>query len=249
MLLMYVDETGDAGFESPCPVFGLAGLFLDEENWLSSLDRLVNMRRLMRTQFSVRMQAEIKAYWLINGKKGVAHLSRKKRRAVYRMHMDVLRTLPVSVFSVLIQKDLIQDQAGQDPRDKAWTYFIQRMERETDNQGKRMMLFPDDGHEEFIRRKLREMRRYSRVPSAKALGPHAPFQRDAVMLIEDPNHRSSEHSYFIQMADLCAYAMYRHVRPIQQFGSTMWERLGGVRNERVNMVGGGPKGIVVWPKK
>ena len=82
------------------------------------------------------------------------------------------------------------------------------------------MVFPDEGHGAFIKRKLRQMRRYNSV--AKAFGTGY-FNRRADNILEDSSDRRSHESYFIQLADLNAYAASRHVYPGPMFGKSYWE--------------------------
>ena len=88
------------------------------------------------------------------------------------------------------------------------------------------------------------MRRFSHVPSAfggQALG------RNAENIVEDSSDRSSRESFFIQLADLNAYAACRKVFPASTFGADIWDELGSSRVLEVNALRGGPPGIVVWP--
>lgn len=65
----------------------------------------------------------------------------------------------------------------------------------------------------------------------------------AVRIVEDPSDRHSEESYFIQLADLNAYAALRHVSPSKRLGPEMWEELGETRLADANRIAGGPVGI------
>lgn len=66
--------------------------------------------------------------------------------------------------------------------------------------------------------------------------------------MEDSSDRRSHESYFIQLADLNAYAAFRRVFPGESFGEDIYEELGEARVTEVNRLSGGPTGIVVWPK-
>ena len=71
-------------------------------------------------------------------------------------------------------------------------------------------------------------------------------------IVEDPSDRLSHASYFIQAADLCAYAAVRKARPTKKLGGEMWDLLGDAKEDcrigEVNKLSGGPRGIKVWPK-
>lgn len=66
-------------------------------------------------------------------------------------------------------------------------------------------------------------------------------------IVEDSSDRRSKESFFIQLADLNAYAACRKVFPIATFGGEVWDELGTARVLEVNSLRGGPPGIVVWP--
>ncbi|MGH9916709.1 MAG: DUF3800 domain-containing protein [Pyrinomonadaceae bacterium] len=54
------------------------------------------------------------------------------------------------------------------------------------------------------------MRRYNPIPNQSGRG-----YRNILLsnVIEDPNFRDSQHSYFIQAADLAAFVLYQHIAP------------------------------------
>lgn len=131
-----------------------------------------------------------------------------------------------------------------DVREIAWRYALQRLERFGAGVKDNLHVLPDEGHGDFIRKKIRLMRRFNHVPSAfggAALG------RNAENIVEDSSDRRSKESFFIQLADLNAYAAYRKVFPGATFGGDIWDELGTARVLEVNSLRGGPPGIVVWP--
>lgn len=147
------------------------------------------------------------------------------------------------MFCVLIDKTRISTQSV-DVREIAWRHALQRLERFWTGSKDNLHVLPDEGHGDFIRKKICLMRRFNHVPSAfggRALG------RNAENIVEDSSDRRSKESFFIQLADLNAYAAYRKVFPAAAFGGEVWDDLGAARVLEVNSVRGGPPGIVVWP--
>ncbi|MGL4612083.1 MAG: DUF3800 domain-containing protein [Trueperaceae bacterium] len=71
------------------------------------------------------------------------------------------------------------------------------------------MIFADETNEVKIRRLIRKMRVYNPVPSYFGGHRSMPITNS----VEDPVMRSSDHSYFVQIADLTSHALYRKLYP------------------------------------
>lgn len=250
MYFAYFDESGDSGFtNSPTDTFTLACVLLHDSDWLNALDQTVAFRRFLKQKFGIPPRVELKATGLIHNKGEFRKigLSFQARMAVYEAAMRFQRKLGlVKVFSVVVVKSRIQKQQGTDVREVAWRYAIQRLERFGTAQKDNIMVVPDDGHGEFIRKKIRGMRRFSKVPSAYG---NAALERNATNIVEDPVNRNSKESFFTQFADLNAYAAFRMAFPGNTFDGKVWEKLGDARVAEVSMLSGGPQGIVIWPTK
>ncbi len=224
MYFAYFDESGDDGFgDTPGPTFTLSGLLIHDKDWLAVLDELISYRGYLRDQFGIHSLAELKANWLLHRKGDFKNspLSFDARMRVYRSAMRFQRKCgKIQTFAVVIHKNRLQKRTRGIPRSHAWTFAIQRLERFGSDEGENVMVFPDEGHGAFIKRKLRQMRRYNSV--AKAFGTGY-FNRRADNILEDSSDRRSHESYFIQLADLNAYAASRHVYPGPMFGKSYWE--------------------------
>jgi len=97
---------------------------------------------------------------------------------------------------------------------------VGRLSQRVENTAKRFqqnaILIFDEGNEPSVVAAIRRMRRYNPVPSAfgiwwdtGAFWKNMPLTR----IIEDPFFKDSRKSFFIQMADWCAYALLRHDNP------------------------------------
>jgi hypothetical protein len=247
MYYAYFDETGDSGFNnSPTGVFALSAILIHDRNWLASLDQVVAFRRYLRDQFHISTRAELKASWLVHNKGDIrkAGLTYPARMSAYMAAMRFQRKAGLfRVFTVLIKKNDIQNRNA-DVREICWRYAIQRLERFGTAEKDNIHIVPDEGHGEFIKKKIRSMRRFHYVPSA--YGTES-LDRKAENIIEDPSDRCSRESYFVQLADLNAYAAFRKVFPGPNFDASYWDELDSARIQEVNTLRGGPAGIVVWP--
>lgn len=232
---------------SPTGTFALSCILLQETDWLDALDQTIAFRRYLQRNFRIPPRAELKSNWLIHNKGDIksAKLTYPARLAAYKAVMRFQRKCGLfKSFTVLIDKTKIKNRDS-DVRDITWQYAIQRLERFGTASKDNIHVLPDEGHGEFIRKKIRAMRRYNNVPSAFG-GPS--LDRKAQNIVEDSSDRRSHESYFIQFADLNAYAAFRRVFPGSTFGTDIYDELGDARLTAVNSISGGPTGIVVWPK-
>ncbi len=248
MYFAYFDESGDTGLPpaSPTGAFVLSGILVQDRDWLSALDQAVAFRRYLRDEFRIPPRAELKASWLLHNRGDIrpSGLTYQSRMSVFRAAMRFQRKSGVfHTFAVLIDKPRIT-KVPADVREIAWRYAIQRLERFGHAARDNVHVLPDEGHGEFLIKKIRAMRRFHYAPSA--FGPET-LERKAENVIEDPSDRRSCESYFIQFADLNAYAAFRKVFPGTNLGEEMWDILGSSRITDVNRLRGGPPGIVVWP--
>ncbi|MDS1142417.1 DUF3800 domain-containing protein [Pusillimonas sp. SM2304] len=247
MYFAYFDESGDSGFEgSPTNTFTLAAVLIHDSNWLSALDQSIAFRRYLKERFHFAPRDEIKASWLIHNKGPFRKtgLSYPARMQAYKAAMRFQRKAGVfETFAVIIVKDRIKKR-DRDVREIAWQYAIQRLERFGTAKKDNIMICPDEGHGDLIKKQLRAMRRFHHVASAFGGGT---LNRAAQNIVEDPFEKRSTESYFVQWADLNAYAAFRRAFPGNNFGVDIWDELGTAVLTDVNRLSGGPPGIVIWP--
>ena len=99
---------------------------------------------------------------------------------------------------------------GSDPEELIWTWLLQRFETFLERNNHAFgMVFADQTNEIKLRRLLRRMRVFNYVPSRYGGSYAAPI----IQVVEDPVMRDSRHSYFVQLADLSAHALYRKLYP------------------------------------
>ena len=247
--LAYFDESGDAGLvNSPTQYFVLACVLVPEADWLASLDALVALRAGLRTKYAIRTRPEIKSTDIRRGRGPLLglRLSPATRMRLFRgLMIYQARKLPsLRAFAVAIRKASCAAR-GREPRETAWQFALQRVDRFCRSANSRALLFPDEGHGPFIKRLTRRFRRFQNIPGAFGGNLSIPLRR----VLEDPNDRESHDSYFIQLADWNAYAAHRskYVAPVPGVPDDIWDGLAGYRLLDVNAVRGGPPGIVCWP--
>lgn len=249
MYLAYVDESGDTG-TAGSRTYTLGCVLVSAAKWPSTLDGILGFRRFLRQELGVPVRAEIKANHLLQngGPFRELGLSEHARRFIYAGMMRLQNRLGVRSFAVVINK--AQLRADVDPFETAWTFLPQRLERLSHVDDAPVMVVHDEGNSDAIRKLARRARRFGTAGSMFGGSLARPFIR----LIEDPVSRSSAESYFLQLADLNAYAAFRRVhlppsRRIQIVHASMWDELGAARYRPANQRAGGPSdGIVSWPR-
>lgn len=220
MFLMYVDESGDSGMNnSPTRYFVLSGLIIHELRWQETLDKLIAFRRRMQHAFGLRLREEIHSAAMINHPGELVRIKRNDRLTIIRAFANEVAQLPdANVINIVVDKH--NKPAGYDVFTMAWKALIQRFEntishrnfRGPSNPDERGILFPDNTDNKKLTQLLRQMRRYNPVPNQ----PHFGLGYRNIHLsrvVEDPNFRDSQHSYFIQSADLIAFLLYQQLAP------------------------------------
>lgn len=259
MKIAYVDESGNSGWNGS-PYYSLGCVMFDAVSWPETFDQVLAYRRWLRDSFGVLLRDEVKANYLTKNKGAFKRLGLGEpvRRRIYRSHLRLMSKVGMHAFAVVIHKHSIRKRS-RDPRELAWQFLFQRFERLTTKAGEDLpvMVLHDEGDDKLVRQYARRARRAGRAGSAFGTGW---MPKPLKWLIEDPVPKQSDHSFFVQFADLTAYAAYRRLYPYQGKGSVgqvcpqgMWDELGGAIFAQANelAVAKDPTavpGIVEWPK-
>jgi uncharacterized protein DUF3800 len=253
MYFAYIDDSGNVGaLPGGTITYTLGCVMFEAARWPAVFDETIAFRRFLRARFKIPVRAEIKANFLLHNKGPfyALGLSEAARFAVYRGCLRLQRKLAFKVFAVVIRKDLLAALGSPfDPREVAWEYLFQRLERFTTLGSTQVFVLHDEGEAHLIRRLQRKARRAGTAGSMFGTGS---LSRPAKLVLDDPVSRSSREAYFVQMADLDAYAAFRRLypppaRPVQVVPTAMWDELGDARYGEVNKHSGGPVAIVAWP--
>jgi lysophospholipid acyltransferase (LPLAT)-like uncharacterized protein len=252
MELAYVDESGSVGYkQGSSATYTLGCVLVRGTVWPDAFDAFISYRRFLKREFGIPVRAELKANWLVRGSGTIEHLalSDGARFRIFRGHLRLARKMGVQAFAVSVVKARIKKQTW-DPRDIAWEYLFQRLERRSTLSGQPVYLIHDEGENDLIRKLARKARRANIAGSRFGTGN---LRRPARLLIEDPTPRNSAESYFIQLADMTAYAAYRRLfapppKRTSVCPSSMWDELGDARIVEVNELTGGHPGLVEWPR-
>ena len=247
MLIAYVDESGDAGRNGGTRTYSLGCVMVRHDCWLPTFDRLINYRRHLRARHGLPVRAELKANFLLQNNGPYLSknpLSEEARFSIYRQTMRLHPKIGLETFAVVIDKEKADRKyPGRPYEDIAWEWLMQRLERRATREKEHVLLVHDEGDASTVRAIARKSRRAGTAGTSTGV-VSVPFRR----LIDDPVPRDSRQSYFLQLADLSAYAAFRRLYPppprkVQIVPETMWDELGAARFKAVTR-GASPLAIV-----
>jgi Protein of unknown function (DUF3800) len=257
MYLAYVDESGNNGLPGS-RTYTLGCLFLDVDRWPDTFDEMITFRRTLRDTYGVPVRAELKANYLPRGKGALwpLRLSEAQRFEIYREMMGVQAGLGFRTYAIVINKQELKDRGrGESAREVAWEFLLQRLERLTTTTPATAMLVHDEGETAAVRKIARKARRAGSAGSAFGTGH---LNVPARLLVDDPISRDSRQSYFVQLADLSAYAAFRKIhapppRLTPIVPQDMWDELGAAIYTDANYLArleypADAPGIVSWPR-
>jgi len=167
---------------------------------------------------------------MINKPGRLVRIKRNDRLTILRALIDEITHLPdVNAINVVVDKR--ETDTSDIVFDRAWRTLIQRFENTLSHHNFPGPANPDergliicDQTDQRLNQLLRKMRRYNPVPNQSSL---APGYRDLRLkyIIEDPVHRDSKHTYFLQAVDTIAFFFYQVLAPnayIRRRGARMY---------------------------
>lgn len=249
MFVAYVDDSGDSNS------FVLGAVLVDSQRWLAALDQLISYRAELSRTVGFRMRYELKATRFVSngGPWRRLKVPMRKRFGIYKLALSELASLVPAVRTVAV---VIPDRADSrlqgSPREAAWDVLMERLERfGTNGKNGECLIIADEGSPAKLKAMARRKRRFGYAPSAFG-GParKVPFRA----LLDDPVNRDSSDNYFIQWADLVAYAAFRQIIPAPTVPRRLWDDLGEARLAEANRIerdkgSKEPPGLIVWPSR
>lgn len=261
MHFAYYDESGDDGYPAHSSnLFVLTALYLHFTGWPDALERLLDLRRQLKAQYSLPVKVEFHTSSFLKKKRPFTGytLSNDQRLQIITDFCGAIAALRARVVNVCIVKDRITS-AGYDVLDTAFKYSIQRVHNDlhATNPDHKFLIITDEGRHVVMARTARRIRRYNIVPSQYG----APRDIRIATLLEDPLPKESQRSFFVQAADVIAFVVYlytsfeigqgmriaRRLRYISQSQVSDWMKaLEPVLN--TNASAADPYGVVIHPR-
>jgi len=225
----YVDESMDGGAIALAAV-AIPFLRLVDNTWTlvweDQFQNIRDWRRRARMATTIPVAKELKGEKLLSGrgryKNGLHQFDRPEAAAAYRALLSDIAFLPdLSITTVIGTPASVL--FGHRSLEALVIALFQRMRRTSHEQSRNGMVFFDQGHGEY-RKLYRKARVY--LPTGSRLG-HWGLGRASVNLpldnfTKDANIKESEHSFFIQLADLVAHAAFLKLKG-EQARLTPWQ--------------------------
>ena len=244
MYLMYVDESGDVGKNnSPTRYFVLSAIVLHELRWRTTLENLVEFRRMLRDRKGLKLREEIHCTELINKPGDLKRIKRNDRLDIIKKCIDWINSQPhLNVFSIVVDKQGRTD----DIFELAWNTLTMRFENTirhnnfsgAHNADDRGMILSDNTEGEKLRKLIRKMRHFNTIPNAQEYYQSGYRNMKLEYIIEDPIFRDSKHSFIHQMNDVIAYCVRQRYQPNSYMkkkgGHNYYKRLQNVVVEHVS---------------
>ena len=144
--------------------------------------------------------------------------------------MRVQETLGFKTYAIVINKQELANRGHtESPREVAWEFLLHWLERLTTTTHATVMVVHDEGEGAVVRKIARKARRAGTAGSAFGTGH---LNVPARLLVDDPISRDSRQSYFVQLADLSAYAAFRRIHARRQGSSRSCRRRCGTSSEQ-----------------
>lgn len=202
MHFVYVDDSGDAD------VSCFSALIIPADQWRSSLEHLMGVRRIMAASDGIYIAKEIHSTDWLAGKGRVAKkpVQKQDRARLYDAFLAGIALLPSA--------QLINTCVPRKEKDRAFEWMLNRIQTNMRKAGSECIIFCDEGKSyDHIKRRIGVHNYISSRFGDWGDGAGAKNIK-ADRILEDIVYRKSEKSIFIQAADACAYALLRRERPL-----------------------------------
>ena len=222
MYLLYADESGDPGLPGASTYFILSGLVVHESCWHNCYKALYEMRRNLKNDYGIKLSDEIHTTHMFNAFNKKSPISKLQLYEQINIMKIILKTVAntngFNAYSVIFNK---ASYVGRQETafDNTWKTFIQRFENTiasrnfigSNNANDYGMLFVDNTSKKLLSL-LDQMRNYNPIPSRGTT-----YQAPIRTVVGDIHMVDSKHSYFIQTADVLAYATKQFLDPAKLF--------------------------------
>jgi hypothetical protein len=202
MHFVYIDDSGDEN------VRVYSAISIADVNWKESFDCIKDYRRRLKADHGIFVTVEFHATDFVGGRGRIANavIPKGLRCHIFRETLAMIAGLPgVRLFNAIA------------PKAQEALIFERLMNRVNTNMlksGSNAIIVHDEGKD--YTRLVRRLGVYNPVPSMYGKWPDGNTLKNIPLdhVLEDIFFRKSHESIFIQMADFCAYALFRSEYPL-----------------------------------
>jgi hypothetical protein len=206
---MYVGYLDDSRDPSTCIV---TALLVPADSWRNLFERVKAFRASLKQSDGMFTRKEWHATDFVAGRGRIADrtITKGRRAQIFGDLLRITATFApdglIAINAVFSRKDEL----------RAYERVLNRIEATMKTKQTRAILVWDSGKEAEYRRLARKMTVHNPIPSKYGMwstgSPTKNIPLDRV--IEDPVFKDSAESYFLQIADFCAYALLRRESPL-----------------------------------
>lgn len=208
MHIVYVDESSD----QDAGVTIISALMIPAATWAESFARVRRFRRELKQSDGMYVQKELHAWKLVSGRGHIATgiVTKFRRCEIFKEHVRLATELPgARLFNAVFPSRELE---------RAMERLLNRINTCAAAQDSHFLLVCDQGKEETYTRLARRMRVYNPIPSRFGAWDVSGTSTKSIPLhrmVEDPFFKDSRQSYFIQLVDMCCFALLRREYPIE----------------------------------
>jgi len=202
MHFIYMDDSGDER------VRAYAALAIADVDWKDALARVKVYRRTLKKRHGIYVTKEFHATDFVSGRGNIAPtaIGKNLRCQIFRDTLKMTAGIRgIRLFNAIApngQESLIFER------------LMNRINVNMEKSGSNAVIFHDEGKD--YTKLIRRLGIFNPIPSMYGAwtdgGPYKNLPLDHIL--EDIIFRKSERSYFIQLADFCAFALFRSEYPI-----------------------------------
>jgi hypothetical protein len=202
--LAYIDDSRDEKLSC------FAAIIIRAADWLRLLDDVVEFRRALKLSDGIYVNKEFHATDFVAGRGNLGAVVTKFRRAqIFDETLDFIATRKrLRVMTACVPNAL---------EERAFERMINRLNSGAEDRKPpaNVMLISDEGKN--YNRLVRKMRRFNFIHSKYGSWSSGKYSRNnpITRIVEDIVYRDSETSFFIQLADFCAFALLRSENPLR----------------------------------
>lgn len=204
MYLVYIDDSGD----NDVAVF--SAIMIPESSWHNAFDYIAKYRKYINKEYGIFIKKELHAYKFVAGRGKVAnHVVNKSTRCkIYNLGLKSLTKIEgIKILNAVSSKD---------KEDRLFERLLNRINSTSKANGMKSIIISDEGKEYSYLKLRRKMGVFNQISSKYGSWGDGEKKKNITLdyVVEDIVFKDSKTSWFIQMSDFVAYALFRKEYPL-----------------------------------